>query len=503
MTTNQALNRSTGSHDSPPLRVAVIGGGIAGLSAAYELLQSSDAEVWLFESKKHLGGVLKTESLESSERTFLVESSADMFTVDPPDALELCRELGIETELVTATPTTNRAFVATENGMEPIPQGFSLMLPGDVDAVLQSSILSDAGKRRFLQEEHVEVNKSEADESLQSFAIRRFGVEVFERLIQPLASGIYTADPKTLSMQATMDRFLKMERQHGSLIKAAKSLPDKNVTTSGARYGLFRAPKAGIGRLTQALQQSLDAEAKRGRFNCRQGVEISSVSQTIDEGTPMWHLSFLGDEPDGMDVPEFAAVVLSTPAAMSAKLIDKGMGVMGSQLSQNLTTIQAASSAIVIAAVRKSQLGQPDFGGYGIILPHSLGRRAIAVSFASNKFIGRADETHQLLRVFIGGALQGELVELDDQALVQIAKEEIDRTVGLRGEAELTRVVRWRQSMPQYTLGHVERVAEIERQVAELAGLELAGKSYRGVGIPACIASGRQAARRVLVTLAK
>lgn len=479
-------------------RFVVVGGGISGLAAAYELqlLAAADGkpvDISIVESGDRVGGVLQTTTIGD----FIVEKSADMFTIDPNAAIELCHELGIENELLTAKPTTNRAYVATADGMEPIPQGFSLMYPGDIDAVLASKILSDLGKARFLQEEFVPASDQSDDESLESFAVRRFGQEVFERLIQPLASGIYTADPKKLSMRSTMDRFLKLEREHGSLISASKRTAANQpigagpTSTSGARYGLFRAPKKGIGDLVHRL---VDRLASSGVSICLNH-SVSSVRQ--HSGRSAFTVETSTADSKATNSLECDGLILATPADVSASLM-RGISGSSSNLAlPQLESIQTASSAIVILSVEKSQLGRPDFGGYGIIVPASLGRKAIAVSFASNKFDGRAPASHPLIRVFIGGALQSELVDLSDAQLVQIATNELDRLVGIEQAPTLSKVYRWRNCMPQYSLGHLDRVADIESSISNIPGLELAGKSYRGVGIPACISSGREAAKRL------
>ncbi|MEL7499246.1 MAG: protoporphyrinogen oxidase [Planctomycetota bacterium] len=474
----------------------VIGGGIAGLAAAYELQQlvPENDEVILLEASERLGGVLKTES----RGDFLVEHSADMFSTDPAAALQLCRELGLEDELLTTIATENRAFVATENGIQPIPAQFSLMLPGDVDAVLNSKILSDAGKERFLEEANVPARHSDQDESLQSFATRRFGQEVFAKLIQPLASGIYTADPQQLSMNATMSRFIKLERKHGSLIAAGKAArqatKEREGHTSGARYGLFRAPEQGTERLVSALIDRMKRSDKAS-VSMQTGARVSRLVHSKDR----FRIECHAQTPIDCD-----GIILATPSFASCQLL-KGLqpnSAAGNSsdwdsFCQNLASIEFASSAIVLMSIQRNQLDRP-FSGYGIIFPDSLGRQAIAISFANNKFSGRAPSDSILARVFIGGALNSQLVELDDQALTNIAHTELSFALGLTGQANWTHVVRWRESMPQYTLGHLERVAEIDRQVTQLSGLELAGKSYHGVGIPACIASGRSAAQRLL-----
>ena len=467
-------------------RIAIIGGGITGLSAVLELERlSKDLEIVLLEGSNRLGGVLCSESYDG----YAVEHSADMFTTDPSTALDLVKRLGHERDLLTTLPTEDRAYVATASGIEPIPRGLSLMLPGDVDAVLASKILSDEGKKRFLQEESIPTKTSDDDESLESFAIRRFGQEVFDRLIQPLAGGIYTADPKTLSMQATMQRFLDMEQKHGSLIGAAKAQAKNNrgaSATSGARYGLFRAPKNGVGTLIDWMVEAVEGAELRTNQKAV-SVQRSDSGWTVKTKTNVWDV-------DGL--------IMATSAKVSGELLSPTSAGLG----ETLSTITAASSAIVVQAFEQSQFGwKPPsgehFAGYGIIVPHSLGRRVIASSFSSNKFPGRAPEGKVLVRSFVGGALNAPLVDLPDDKLSQLALGELRTAVQLSGEAEWTKVFRWRNCMPQYTLGHLDRVAKIESMVEGLPNIQLAGNSYRGVGIPACIDSGGRASKQLLAEL--
>lgn len=461
-------------------KIVVVGGGVAGLAAILELERlAPNAELTLLESGGRLGGVLKSEQ----DAGFTIETSADMFTVDPSAALDLVRRLGYEDELLTTTPTPDRAYVATDNGIEPLPRGFSLMLPADVDAVLASSILSAEGKQRFLQEQQVPPGTCVADESLESFAVRRFGREVFERLIQPLAGGIYTADPKTLSMRATMQRFIDMEQEFGSLIAAGKAMRKKEAgssETSGARYGLFRAPKGGIGCLIQWMVDAVE----------RADLQINQTVTAVKKTAAGWRVTTAESSIDA------DAVVIATGAALAGRMLDS----VDQQLAGGLATITAASSAIVVMALDQQQFQSPHakgFGGYGIICPHVLGRQSIASSFSSNKFSNRAPDGKTLVRCFIGGALQAELVDRSDAELLEIAMSELRQWLGLEGEAEWAKCYRWRNCMPQYTLGHLDRVSQIEQRVGEQVGLELAGNSYRGVGIPACIESGTLAARRL------
>ena len=471
----------TSSH--PFQNTVVVGGGIAGLATVLELERLDPTiRVTLLDSSIRLGGVLASEQYAG----FTIETSADMFTVDPSPALDLVRRLGHEDQLLTTTPTKDRAYVATANGVQPLPRGFSLMLPADVDTVLASPILSAAGKQRFLQEQQLPPRDCSVDESLESFAVGRFGQEVFDRLIQPLAGGIYTADPKMLSMRATMQRFIDMEQQFGSLIAAGKAKAQResaSAEASGARYGLFRAPKGGMGCFVDWMVDAVE------RAELRTNQTVTSVEKN---GTG-WRVTTAEGSIDAN------AVVLATGAAVAGRLLGK----LDSTLTASLASITAASSAIVVLALDQEQfqssLGK-DFGGYGIICPHVLGRQAIACSFSSNKFSNRAPDGKVIVRCFIGGALQADLVDRSDAELLAIAMAELQQWLGLKGEAEWSKVYRWRNCMPQYTLGHLDRVSQIEQRVGQQVGLELAGNSYRGVGVPACIESGTQAARRLLGT---
>lgn len=465
--------------------IAVVGGGVAGLASAWQLKQQlPNAQITIFEASDQLGGFLQTDSIDG----YLVETSADMFSTDPATALELCRKLGHAEELIETRPVPQRAYIATPTGICPVPAGFSLMLPNDVAAVVESPLLDGEGRTRFLEEESVASQTGEEDESLQSFAVRRFGQQVFDRLIQPLVSGIYTADPRLLSMQATMKRFVEMEREHGSLIAAAKfkqSSSDQASTAaiaeqnaSGARYNLFRAPRGGMGQLIDWLVDDLD------QVQVRTGARVGSISRCELE----WQLEF----DRKLEPSSFDAVVVATSAGISSKLITH----TDSLLADELASIRAASCAIVVLGFDKRQLHQ-SFDGYGIVMPSYLKRKLIAASFSSNKFAGRAHQDKMLVRCFIGGALQADLVELPNEELIEIAVSELSRLLSFTCRPEMSRVYRWRNAMPQYHVGHLERVQRIGDRIRNQPGLELAGNSYQGVGIPVCLQSGFIAANRI------
>lgn len=467
-------------------KLTIVGGGITGLSAAFYAQQSMpDAQITVLESSGFWGGVLQTESAEG----YLIEHSADMFTTDPEAAIRICDRLGRSEELLQTIPIDDRAYVATDEAIHPVPRGLSLMLPSDLDSVLDSPLLTTGAKERFRAEEHIPPSEWSQDESLLSFATRRFGREIYETLIQPLVGGIYTADPEKLSMQATMARFVAMEKQHGSLIQAGRVAKGKTIQreASGARYGMFRAPKKGIGELVRWIIEALP----------KVEFKTDSIVKSVAKVESGWQITTRDAGSESPRELEADGLVLATSARVSGRLLQ----AVDAELAKDLNKIEAASSAVVILGIDRQQLDR-DFSGYGIIVPSILNRDVIATSFGSNKFEGRAPDGKILVRCFIGGALRRELVELEDERLVEMAILELQRTVGFKGEPGLTRVIRWRNCMPQYHLGHRELVAGIEELAANHRGLELAGNSYRGVGIPACIESGALAVERLVNDLA-
>ncbi len=455
---------------------AIIGGGISGLSAAFYLQKEKpEASITVFESSARLGGVLKTVR----HGDFLVESSADMFVTQPAAAIDLCKDLGIEGDLLQTQPVDDRAFIGLGKKMYPVPKGLSMMVPTLREPILESKLLSDEGKTRFLSEDQVEAANSPADESLKSFAVRRFGIEAYEKIIQPMVSGIYTADPDKLSMHATMQRFVDMEREHGSLITAMENNRDEgDRQASGARYGMFRAPASGMETLIESITTALP------QVTFKTNTMVSSVAPKHNPARGVgWTV----------DKEFFNGVILATPAAAAATMVVE----TDPKLANALSGISTASSAIVVLGVSRADL-KKDFRGYGIIYPHVDDGQVIALSFSSNKFAGRCKDDQVLIRCFIGGAMQSELVDLKDDQLLQIAIDQLNTSVGFKGDPIFTDVFRWKQCMPQYHLGHLDRVKEIEELVNGHRGLEIAGNSYWGVGVPACVASGKLAAERLI-----
>ncbi len=455
---------------------------MTGLAAAHRLCELAPADtlqIELFEASARLGGIVGT-----IERAgYLIDTGADSFITNKPGAIGLCQRLGLESRLQATEAKYRGALVLADGRPVPVPEGFQLLSPTAMWPVLCSSILSPWGKVRLAWERFVPRSQSNGDETLASFVRRRFGTETLERIVQPLVGGIYTSDPEQLSLAATMPRFLEMEQQHGSLIKALCSGGRKeDPTSSGARYGLFAGLRGGMQDLVDALVAAITP-----RVTVHDCTPVSSWRPVVEDGVPRSVVVFA----DGR-CQTFDAVIVTLPAYRTAELI----ATADAALASVLNTIEYASSAIVVSGHKLMDIADP-LQAFGLVIPHRERRRILAVSFSSRKFPNRAPAGHVLLRTFVGGAMQPEFAQLDDQATLQLVQEELAATLGVRGAPEFTTIVRYPRAMPQFTFGHLDRVAEIERLTAAHPGLAIAGNAYRGVGVPDAIFSGEQAAERV------
>jgi protoporphyrinogen/coproporphyrinogen III oxidase len=462
-------------------RIAVIGGGISGLAAAHRLTELlPHVRLALYEASGRLGGVLETVRRDG----YLIERSADSFITKYPWATDRCERIGIADELVPTDETRRRASVVHAGKLIRVPAGFVLMTPHRRWPILTTPILSWRGKLRVLAEPWMP-RRPEAevgDESVGAFATRRLGREAYERLVQPLLGGIHTSDADKLSLAATFPEYIAQEQYYGRLQRGGPGLASK-ADDSGARYGMFVAPKNGVERIVEALAAKLPSDG------VRLNMSITSLER-IDSNR--WRVSPANGEPETYD-----AVVVALPAPAAAKLVAR----CDAALSAELAAIEYSSCAVVCLTYRRDQFAeQPD--GFGFVVPRIERRQIIAASFASEKFAGRAPDNEVLIRVFIGGALAPQLAELPEPDLVRIAQAELGELMRISGEPLWTDVARWNASMPQYRVGHLQRVARIESRVTELAGLALAGNAYRGVGIPQCIHSGELAAEAVAAQLA-
>jgi oxygen-dependent protoporphyrinogen oxidase len=485
--------------------VAVIGGGISGLAAAHRLTELAAAaqfplRVALFEAGPRLGGVIHTERIGES----LVELGADSFITNKAWATDLCRRLGIEDRLIATNPNYRQALVLRKGRPVPVPDGFQLMAPAKFWPIVTTPILSPLGKLRIGLERFIPQRRELADESVGSFVRRRLGREAFERLVQPLVGGIYTSDPERLSLQATLPRFIEMERSYGSLTRGARQGKSENngpmpsawgtvdtaTRESGARYGLFVSFQEGLVELVDALSRRIKAA---GEIHLDARVESLLRLTGPEDG---FSLSLAADPGASTHTTNFDSVIVALPAHRAADLtwpLDSG-------LAGALSEIEYASSAIVCTGHSLADIAHP-LDASGLVVPAIEKRQILSVSFASRKFDGRAREGDVVLRSFVGGALQPELVNHTDEELVQIVVAELREILGVRGEPHFAVVSRHPKAMPQYYVGHLDRIRRIEQAIATQPRLALAGNAYAGVGIPDCIRSGEVAAERVFSSL--
>lgn len=464
------------------LSVAVVGGGITGLAAAYratELARERGIELDLkvIEARGRLGGTIATERTDG----FLVEAGPDSFLSEKPWALALCRRLGLESKLVRTDDRYRKVFVWYRGRLHALPDGFQLLAPTRLLPFATSSLFSWPGKLRMAMDVLLPRGGGD-DESLGAFVRRRLGREALERVAQPLVAGIYTADPDELSLAATMPRFLEIERRQRSLIlglrRALRVAPQPG--TSGARWSLFVTPADGMEALVRALAERLpDSSAILGQ-------RVASVERRGGR----WRLATA----DGVRVDADHVILAgeSHGAARMLRYVDPALATL-------LGEIEYAGAATVSLGYRRADVPHP-LDGFGFVVPRTEGKSVLAATFSSVKYPGRAPEQHVLLRCFVGGALDARLLDEDDAQLLRRARAELREALGITAEPVLGRLARWPASMPQYRVGHLARVESLERRVLTLPGLHLAGGAYRGVGIADCVRSAEAAADAALTT---
>ncbi len=458
-------------------RIVIVGGGITGLAAAYRLQQlAPDARLTLLEGDARLGGKIVTERVDG----FVVEGGPDSFLASKPRGLGLSRELGLEPRLSDVSSSVRRAYVMRAQKLYELPDGLTGLIPTRLGPIARSGLLSPLAKVRLALDFYLPPRQGQADESLAAFTRRRLGREVYERLVEPLMSGIYAGDGDQLSLAATFPQLRQAEREHGSLIRGVLANQARNATSARRRSG-FLTPVNGLAELVQVLEAGL------GQVDIRLAARVSNVMPV--EGSYLVHLA------DG-ELLSADAVILAAPAFVSAGLV-AGFDV---SLASALGAIPHVSTATVSVAYPLAQIPRP-LDAHGYLIPRMEGRPLLACTFTSVKFPHRAPEGFALIRAFVGRAGQEDVLQGSDEDVLAQVRAELRRTLGISAYPLLSRVFRWPKGMPQYTLGHLERLAQIEQRLSAHPGLSLAGNAYRGVGIPDCIASGEAAAEQVTTFL--
>ncbi len=490
-----------------PKRIAILGGGLSGLTAAFYLKRwLPEVELTLAEAGPRVGGVIGTERVESAEHgTFVIDHGADMFATDPPHAIQLCRDLGVEDQLLVPDSDLAGAMIVHRGQLVPIPDGFVLMRATKPWQMVTTPILSWRGKLRFLAERFTPLpeplaaanDQASRDMSVGEFVRQRMGPEVLDRLVGALVAGIYTADVEKLSMNATMAPVVAMVREHGSLAKAtlARRRENQDATerkSAGARYQRFRGFPGGMQQLIDLLSEAIGPHAIRLQ------TAATGLHRQAD-GT--WTVTF-NDSRETFD-----EVVLATPPAVSARLLeetqcdaDAAVTSACRKAAEGLASIETASAAIVVMAIPKSHIKRLP-KKFGFVVPPIENRKILAASFASHKYAVRCPPDHTIVRVFVGGVLQSELLLLGDEELIELVRGELADLIGLSGPETIARVVRWNDAMPQYHVGHLQRVEQIEQAVQHIPHLYLASNALRGVGIAPLVGAAKAVAQRITETL--
>jgi oxygen-dependent protoporphyrinogen oxidase len=490
-----------------PLRIAVIGGGISGLAAAHRLIERSpDAEVTLLEAADRLGGWIGTIEKDG----FVIERGADSILAESPGFWSLVDRLHLRDRIVRTRTDRHGAYVLRAGEMTRIPDGWSLLAPTNLGALRFANVLSPAGRLRVGLEVLLSRRpKAAGGESLASFARRRLGWEALERLGQPLASGIYGSDAETLGLDATLPRFSKMEAEHRSIVlglgaevarkaaeraRGASSEKTASDGASGARYGLFLAFDRGMQVLVDALGAKIGARAQLG---------VRAVSlQRRGEGYAIETTSVAGAGTLHVD-----RVIVALPGPRAATLLE----TLDGELARGFLSVPHASASTVTFGFDRSAIAHP-LDAYGLVIPAVERRRVLAMTWASEKWPGRAPEGKVLIRVFVAGPGEGTarasaVPELDvrtDEELTRTALREIHTLLGGSGgrapEPLFSIVSRFPRAMPRYLVEHEQTKDRVLGQLSRFSGLELAGNALTGVGIPHAIASGERAADAVLLS---
>jgi oxygen-dependent protoporphyrinogen oxidase len=474
------------------MRVLVVGGGITGLSCAYDLQAALAARrpccagaasaaaaqrggalgFSLLESSGRLGGKLAGDSIEGVP----VDAGPDSFLSTRPAAVELLTELGLRGQLLTTDRGRRDVFVFSRGKLRRYPDGLMMLMPAKVIPFLASDLLSFPEKLRMGLEFFLPPLREEKDESLAEFGRRRFGEAAVRTILEPVFAGIYAGDVETLSLNSTFPQFRDIERKYGSVLRGVYAGKDAARKAAPEGLTMFVTLKGGVSRLVETL-----ADRVRG------AARLDSRVESIRREGGVWRVSA------GGAALEADAVVLAAPADAAAAMLEQAAPGVSSVLRR----FEFSSTAAVNLLYETSALKRrPE--GFGFLVQRGEGVSLTAATFTSNKFPGRAPEGKTLLRCYFGGSGREAPLALDDEGLLRAALADLERILGLGCKPLGSRVHRWPQANALYNVGHAARLADLEEKLPAFPGLLLAGGCYRGIGIPECVRSGREAARRVL-----
>jgi protoporphyrinogen/coproporphyrinogen III oxidase len=464
-------------------QMIVIGGGIAGLSAAYYAQKNiPDATVTLIESDSHWGGKIITDRVSFDDGQFIIEGGPDTFLATKPWGVALCQELGLGERLHGTNPNQKNTYVLNKGRLLPLPDGLAMMIPTNIEAILKSRLVSWFSKARMGLDFLLPAKNVNGDESLGAFVSRRLGREAYENLIEPLMSGIYAGDGDQLSLASTFPYLRDLETKYGSLACGALQMRKQSngKAVQGSRSA-FLTPTTGLAEIVEKLVESL-----KSKVDLRLNTRVTRITRS-DLRPSTFDL-----ELETGETLETDALILATPAYVSGTLLAS----FDPELAATLQSIPYASTATVSLAYRLSDVPR-ELDGYGYVIPRREGRKALACTWTSTKFPHRAPKEYALIRVFIGRA--GQDIPWNENDLLDLAKEELKLTLGIANAPILSRIFMWDKAMPQYNLGHPDILKRIDAALEKYPGLALAGNGYRGIGIPDCIHSGELAVEKILM----
>jgi oxygen-dependent protoporphyrinogen oxidase len=478
--------------------VIIVGGGITGMAAAYQLQKETTAagrplSYTLLESSPALGGKITTDYVDG----FTIEGGPDCFISQKPWAADLCRELGIGDELIGTNDERRKTFVLNHGRLTPLPDGVMLIVPTRITPFVTSTLISWPGKIRMGMDFFIPRRKDESDESVAAFVRRRLGREALDKIAEPLMGGIHVSDPEDQSLLGTFPRFRDLEMKHGSLIRgmlASRRKPSSNghVHATGSAQparpsSLFMSLRGGLAEMVHTLAAALTGEI----VTHAPATEIIALPNRGATG-PRYQVRTA-------DGRTFAAraIILAGPAYVSGELV----GGIDPALSTALNSIRYVTTGTVSLGYRLADLGRP-LNGFGFVVPRAENRRISACTFSSTKFDYRAPEAGVLMRCFVGGPGKEHMVDLDDADLLAAVRDELAQIMGVRAEPVVTRIFRWRNANAQYDVGHLDRVKAMKAMAAQHPGLRFAGSAFDGVGVPDCVRQGREAARQTAKDLA-
>lgn len=442
--------------------IAIIGGGIAGLAAAW-YLQQADIDYTLLEASERFGGLIHTVH----ENDCTIEFGPDAFITRKPWATELVRALNLEDEIIPVNDTPERIYVLSNGKLAPLPDGLHLLVPTNIPAFLDSPLLSWGGKIRALMDYFIPARENDEDESLANFIIRRMGNEVLDKLADPLLAGVYNAEMDKQSILATFPQYRALEKKHGSLIRGMMETLEKTPPSNEPALVSF---KHGMGQLIDTLVEKLTGNLR-----------LNTAVEEIESGYKL-HLS------DGK-ILEADGLIIATPANIAAQLLAD----IAPQAADGLAQIRYAGIGSISLVFDKSDVPH-SLDAYGVVIPSSAKRNIDGMQWNSSKWTNRALEDKALIRVFFGGPHTRTMLNKNEHELLAIIREELRAILGITAKPEFYRLGKWENAYPQYDVGHIERIDAIEASLPE--NIAIAGNAYRGVGIPNTVKTAKTAAEK-------